>query len=66
MGELKASCCWEIYYMLQILIIYVLYIEEIRKEKYLFQKEIQRQLDMVCKNDVNFCSLLAGYLSNIA
>ena len=26
MGELKASCCWEIYYILQILIVYVLYI----------------------------------------
>ena len=41
MGELKASCCWEIYYMLQILIIYVLYINGTFAE-YISAKQILR------------------------
>ena len=41
MGELKASCCWEIYYMLQILMIYVRYISGAFAE-YISAKQILR------------------------
>ena len=41
MGKLKASCCWEIYYMLQILIVYVLYISGTFAE-YISAKQILR------------------------
>ena len=36
MGKVKASCCWEIYYMLQILIIYVLHNAEYISGKQIF------------------------------
>ena len=42
MGELKASCCWEMYYILQILIVDVLYISGTFAE-YISAKQILRQ-----------------------